>query len=290
MSSRAWSFRGRRVLTLESRRAAEMALLVTNSGGEPMAAPALREAPLESNTTALAFTGALMRRQIDIVVLLTGVGTRALVALAEPAHGRAPFIEALGRTTIVARGPKPVAALRELGLSAWLTAPLPHTWRDVLSALDARAGELPLQGARVAVQEYGLPNADLARELEGRGAVVSTVPIYRWLLPENVGPLRDAAAAIARGDLDVMLLTSGVQLVHLLQVAAEMGCEAGVRAGLQRMVIASIGPVTSEELRRQGLKADLEPTISRIGVLVKETADRCDELMRAKRENKVTTC
>jgi uroporphyrinogen-III synthase len=288
MRLRSTGFAGRRVLTLESRRAAEMAVLVANNGGTPMMAPALREVPLESNTLALAFTGALMRRNVDVVVLLTGVGTRALVSLAEPVHGRGPFIEALARTTIIARGPKPVAALRELGLSAWLTAPPPHTWRDVLIALDARRDELPLKGARVAVQEYGLPNADLARELEARGAAVRTVPIYRWSLPENVEPLRDAAGAIARGELDVILLTSGVQLVHLLEVAATIGCEADVRAGLARMVIASIGPMTSEELARQGLQADFEPTTGKIGVLVKETAERCDELLRAK--HRVTTC
>lgn len=276
------------MLTLESRRSAEMALLVAHNGGEPVVAPALREVPLESNTVALAFTGALMRGQVDIVLLLTGVGTRALINLAEPVYGRGPFIEALARTTLIARGPKPVAALRELGLSPWLTAPPPHTSRDVLIALDARAGDLPLEGARVAVQEYGLPNAELARELEARGAVVSAVPIYRWLLPENRGPLQDAAGAIARGDLDIILLTSGVQLVHLLQVAKEIGCEADVRSGLARMVIASIGPMTTEELRRQDLTADLEPTIGKIGVLVKETAERCDELLRAK--HRVTAC
>lgn len=281
------AFAGRRVLSLESRRAAEMAVLVANNGGEPMVAPALREAPVESNAAALAFTGALMQRQVDVVVLLTGVGTRALVTLAESVHGRGPFIEALARTTIVARGPKPVGALRELGLSAWLTAPAPHTWRDVIVALDARAHELPLTGARVAVQEYGLPNAELARELEARGALVRAVPIYRWLLPENMGPLRDAASAIARGHLDVILLTSGVQLAHLLQVAAQMGCEAEVRSGLARMVIASIGPMTTQELRRQGLTPDVEPTIGRIGVLVKETAERCDELLRAKQRTTV---
>jgi len=258
-----------------------MALLIANNGGEPVVGPALREAPLESTAEALAFCAALMRGEVDVVVLLTGVGTRALVGLAEPVHGRQPFIEALARATLIARGPKPVAALRELGLSARVTAPAPHTWRDVVMAID-RADELPLMGARVAIQEYGLPNIDLARALEARGAVVSAVPIYRWLLPENVGPLQDAARAIARGDLDVILLTSGIQLVHLLDVAAQVECEAGVRAALARMVIGSIGPMTSGELRRRGLEADVEPTIGRIGVLVKETAERCDELLRVK--------
>jgi uroporphyrinogen-III synthase len=280
-------FRGRRVLTLESRRASELAALVATFGGEPMVAPAMREVPLESNTEALAFCSALIRGDVDVVVLLTGVGIRALVNLADRFHCRAQFIEALGGTPTVARGPKPVAALRELGLTTWVTAPKPHTWRELLNAMDERADELPLSGARVAVQEYGLPNADLGRALDARGAVVTTVPIYRWLLPLNVGPLRSAVGAIARGELDAVLLTSGVQLVHLLQVAKDMGCEADVRLGLRRMVIASIGPMTSEELQRQGLRADFEPTGAKMGVLVKEAAERCEDLIRAKQTDRL---
>ena len=283
-------FGGRRVLTLENRRSSELASLVAAFGGEPVSAPALREVPLDSNVEALACASAVMRGEVDVVVLLTGAGTRALVRLAEPVHGRRPLAQALARTALVARGPKPVAALRELGLAPWLTAPKPHTWREVVTALDEKADEMSLAGARVAVQEYGLPNVDLVRALEERGAAVTAVPIYRWLLPENVEPLRHAVRAIAQGEVDAVLLTSGVQLAHLLQVAADMGCEADARAGLRRLLIASIGPVTSEELRRQGFVADLEPTTARMGVLVKETAERCDELLRTKQLAQGTTC
>jgi uroporphyrinogen-III synthase len=281
-SPRHAGFGGRRVLALESRRATELASLVVTFGGHPVVAPALREAPLESNTAAIAFLSALMRREVDVVVLLTGVGTRALASLAERLHGRHAFAQALARPVLVSRGPKPVAALRELGLAPWMTAPKPHTWREILIALDERRDDLPLRGARLAVQEYGVPNRDLARELKARGAVVTSVPIYQWLLPEDIAPLRGAVDAIARGELDAVLLTSSIQMVHLLQVAADMGCEADVRSGLQRMIIASIGPMTSDELRRQGLEVDLEPTMPKMGVLVKEAAERCGHLLRAK--------
>jgi uroporphyrinogen-III synthase len=276
-------FAGRRVLTLESRRASELASLVSTFGGDPIVAPALREVPLESNVEALAFVDALVRHEVDVVVLLTGVGTRALTRLAEPVHGRGTFTQALARAALVARGPKPVAALRELGVAPWLTAPKPHTWREVVAVLDEQQHELPLHGARLAIQEYGAPNADLARELTARGAIVTAVPIYQWRLPEDVRPLQAAARAIAQGEVDAVLLTSGVQLVHLLQIAAEIGCEARLRSGLQRMLIASIGPMTSEELRRHGLQADLEPAVARMGTLVKEAAERCEEVIRGKR-------
>jgi uroporphyrinogen-III synthase len=274
------------VLTLESRRSPELALLILNYGGEPLVAPSLREVPLESNTVALEFVHALGRGEFDIVVLMTGVGTRQLLALAEPVIGRDGFVQALGATRIIARGPKPVAALREMGLSAWLTVGHPNTWREVLAALDARASEVPLTNVSVALQEYGLPNPELIEGLEARGARLTSVPIYKWALPEDIAPLETAVTAIVDGRVDAVILTAGVQLAHLLQVATAMGRADETRKGLERMVLASIGPMTSEELRRQGLPIDMESTNAKMGVLVKEAAERCGELLAAKRSGR----
>ena len=156
------SFLGLRVLMLESRREREMASLVTSYGGRPITAPSMREIPLESNTEAVEFADWLVRGEFDLVILLTGVGTRALLDVVQKVRGsRDAFVAALSRTKVVARGPKPLAVLRELQVPAWATVPEPNTWREVLATLDARSGELPLQGARVAVQEYGASNPDL---------------------------------------------------------------------------------------------------------------------------------
>jgi uroporphyrinogen-III synthase len=279
----AASFNGRRVLTLESRRAPELALLILNYGGEPFVAPSVREVALESNTAAIDFVHTLCRGGYDMVLLMTGVGTRQLLALADSVVGREPFVRALGASRIVARGPKPVAALREIGLSPSLTVGHPNTWREVLAALDGSASDVPLTNARLAVQEYGLPNPELIEGLEARGARVSSVPIYRWALPEDVAPLESAVTAIIEGGLDAVILTAGVQLAHLLQVATAMGRADETRQGLERMLLASIGPMTSEELRRQGLPIDMESTSAKMGVLVKEAAERCGALLAAKR-------
>ena len=277
------SFDGRRVLTLESRRSPELALLVMNYGGLPIAAPSLREVPLASNRQAIAFAEDLLEKRFGMVVLMTGVGVRLLIKIVEPVCGRDPFVRALAQTRIVARGPKPVAALREIGLAPWVTVPSPNTWRELLATLDARADEAPLHDVCVAVQEYGLSNPDLVQGLTARGADVVTVPIYRWSMPEDVAPLRNAVQAIVRNEIDVVILTAGIQLVHLLRVAGEMGLEADVRESLERVVVASIGPMTSEELRRQGLPIDFEPSHPKMGFLVKEVAEQCGPLLRAKR-------
>lgn len=277
------SFEGRRVLTLEARRSPELALMVVNYGGEPIVAPALRELPLDHHTAALAFVRGLLRDEFDMVVLMTGVGTRALASIADRVVPRQTFVDALQRTRLVARGPKPMAALREMGLGAWVNAPSPNTWREVIDSIDAQACQVSLSGLRVAVQEYGVPNQELVQALEERGAIVTSVPIYRWTLPDDLEPLYEGIRAIVDDRVDVMLLTAGVQLVHLLRVAATMGVEDDVRQHLRHLVVASIGPIASEELRRQGLSIDLEPSHPKMGFLVKEVAERCGAMLEMKR-------
>lgn len=277
------TFQGRRVLALESRRAKEIAALITNLDGRPLIAPALREVPLESNPEALAFAAALMRGEFDMVIFLTGVGARALVEVVERAGSREPFLAALARTVIAVRGPKPHAVLRDLGVPVRLTAPEPNTWRELVAAIDASAEGFILAAARVAVQEYGVSNVELLDALRGRGAQVTPVPVYQWALPEDLEPLETAVAAITRGEVDILILTSGIQLAHLWQVAGRMGMEHAVRAALDSIVLASIGPTTSEEIRRRGLQPDLEASHPKMGVLVREAAGRSDELCRMKR-------
>jgi uroporphyrinogen-III synthase len=278
------SFEGLNVLILESRRAKELASLVTTYGGEPLVAPSMREVPLESNSEAIAFADRLMRGEFDVVILLTGVGTRVLVDTIERARGsREPFINALATTRLVCRGPKPVAVLRELKLPVWLTAPEPNTWRELVAALDEKSAEQPLRGCRVAVQEYGASNPELLAALASRGAHVTRVPVYQWALPEDLEPLKAGIRAVAAGDIDVVLLTTATQIVHLLQVADTMQMADAVRAGLARAVVASIGPTTSEELRHQGIAIDMEPSHPKMGFLVREAAERARDLLNLKR-------
>ena len=276
------SFKGLRVLSLESRRAREMASLITTYGGVPVVAPAMREVPLSENPAALAFADALVRGDYALVVLLTGVGTRALLNVIAADRPIAPVTEALGRTRIAVRGPKPAGVVRELGLAPWVAAAEPNTWRELLAAIDARASEVPLDGAHVAVQEYGVSNPELLEGLRTRGALVTAVPVYRWALPEDLVPLERAVEELTTGRIDVTLVTTATQLVHLLQIAARTGREAAALAGLKRSVMASIGPTTSEELRRHGLERDLEPSHPKIGFLVREAAERAAALRQGK--------
>ena len=272
-----------RVLSLESRRATEMARLIETYGGVAIVAPSMREVPLETNTEAQSFTRKLINNEFDAVILLTGVGTRALTRVAETVCPREDFISALKKIPVVARGPKPVAALKELGITPIVTAPEPNTWRELLAALDQNSATLPLRAKRVAVQEYGAPNTELLAGLAQRGANVTQVPVYEWALPENVQPLRDAVTALANSEVDVALFTTSIQIIHLLKIAAEMGKEKETVAAFQKILVGSIGPVTSEELRAHGIAVDMEPSHPKMGFLVNEAAQSSAELLAKKR-------
>ncbi|HVB86876.1 MAG TPA: uroporphyrinogen-III synthase [Candidatus Dormibacteraeota bacterium] len=278
---------GLRVLSLESRRAAEMAKLIESYGGQAIVAPSMREVPLESNAEALDFARKLAANGFDMVIFLTGVGTKALAHVVETVYPLEQFRAALGRIAVVARGPKPVAALRELGVAVTVAVPEPNTWKDLLRVLDEKADEkaesLLLRGRSVAVQEYGSSNAELLAGLAQRGARVTRVPVYQWALPEDTGPLRAAVEAIARGEIDVALFTTSIQVVHLLRIAREMKSEEQLRGAFERIAVGSIGPVTSEELREEKLPIDFEPEHPKMGFLVNEAGRRAAEVVAHKR-------
>ncbi len=277
------NFAGLRVLALESRRAEEIGKLISSRGGAPVVAPSMREVPLESNKEALAFASDLRNGRFPVVIFLTGVGARALARVVQSVYPLEQFIAALKKSAVVARGPKPAAVLREWGVPIAISVPEPNTWRELLRSLDEHAESAPVQGRRVALQEYGAPNPELLAGLAERGAIVTRVPVYQWALPENIGPLRDAVAALAREEIDVVLFTTSIQIEHLLRVAGEMGLAERVRQALRKAVLASIGPTTSEALREHGLAPDLEPSHPKLGFLVTEAAERSSALLAAKR-------
>jgi uroporphyrinogen-III synthase len=275
-------FAGLRVLSLESRRAKEMAQLIANNGGRPLVAPSTREVPEGPNEDELKFATDLLQDRFAAVIFLTGVGTRHLAQAIESICPKERFIAALARTKVVARGPKPIAVLREFGVPLALAVPEPNTWRELLQALDQNRQAIPLSGQRVAVQEYGIPNPELYAGLKERGADVFPVHVYKWAPPEDSAPLRDAIAEVSRGQVDVAMFTSSVQVYHFMQFADEMKMRDKLVHCLNRTVVASIGPTTSGTLRDFGINVDLESSHPKMGFLVKEASEQSAVLLRQK--------
>jgi uroporphyrinogen-III synthase len=270
-------FDGLRVVSFESRRATEMGELIRRQGGDPFVAPSMREAPIENNPEAFQFAERLFRGEFDLMIFLTGVGTRALNKVLASRYPEEQFADALRKIVIAARGPKPLAALRELQVPVAVTAPEPNTWRELLTALEGRAER------RIAVQEYGKTNVELLEGLRARGADVTPVRVYQWDLPEDVAPLQAAVHRIAEGKADVAMFTTSIQIPHLFRIAAEEQLAEPMIAELRQMVIASIGPTTTETLEEFGLQPDITPTHPKMGFLVKETAEQAAAILQRKR-------
>ena len=251
-------FGGLRVVAFESRMAAEVAAMIERRGGVAIVAPAMREVPLEDNRAALDFAERLLgnESEFDVVIFMTGVGTRALFAAMETRHRRADLVAALAAITTVARGPKPIRAMRDLGFEPSIAVPEPNTWREVLSAL---AAQVELKGKRVAVQEYGVSNHELTAGLEARGAEVTIVPVYRWTLPADRAPLRAALKQIAAGDADVAIFTSSNQVTNVIQLADADGIGAASGADLRGWRSARSG----RSARSNFARTDCESTSNR---------------------------
>lgn len=275
-----YNFGGLKVTSFESRRAKEIEKLIRYHGGVPRIAPSMREIPLSQSTDALKFAKNLIGEKFDIVILMTGVGTRALLKAVTTKYPEKEFIKALKKTTIVVRGPKPVAALREMRLKPNIIVPEPNTWRDVLTTLDS---ELQLKGKRIAIQEYGISNKEFIISLRKKGAKVTPVPIYKWALPEDLEPLHNAIKSIKDSKEDISIFTSSQQIYHLFEVASQDGSQDELKEGFKKIVIASIGPTTSETLNRFGLSPDYEPDSPKMGNLIREVARLGKELVRKKR-------
>jgi len=271
------AFDGLRVVSFESRRAKEMAELIRKQGGDPFVAPSMREAPIENNTEAFEFAGRLFRGDFDLMIFLTGVGARALHKVLASRYPEEQFAEALRKIAVAARGPKPLAVLREWNVPVAVTAPEPNTWRELMTALAGRNEK------RIAVQEYGKSNTEFLDALRARGADVTPVRVYQWDLPENLTPLREAVHRIADGKADVAMFTTSIQILHLFRIAAEEQVAEAMQQALRRMVIASIGPTTSETLEEFGLPPDITPSHPKMGFLVKETAEQAAAILERKR-------
>jgi uroporphyrinogen decarboxylase len=274
------SFQGLRVAALESRRRDDFARLIERFGGKAFVSPSMRELPIDKNKEAVDFAYRVITGEIGAVIFLTGVGFKQLIAAIEPHLDKQRFLDALSDIPTIARGPKPISAMRELGLQASFRAPEPNTWREVLQTIDQN---LPISNLTVGLQEYGITNRSLVGGLEARGARVATVRVYQWDLPEDRSPLEENIRAMVQGERDCLLFTSAHQAVNLIRVTKELECEDGLRDAMKRMVIASIGPTTTEMLQHLEIPVDLEPEHSKMGHLVQASAEKCHRILKAKR-------
>jgi uroporphyrinogen-III synthase len=256
------------VALLESRKSSEIAVLVHRLGGVAVTAPTVREVPRLDDVGV--FMDGLSSHRFGVTIFLTGVGVAALLDEANRRGQYATVLEALGRTTIACRGPKPLAVMKRHGLTARITTAKPHTTHELLEAMAA----VDLNGMGVLLVHYGERNDELSEALRSRGARLDEVCPYEWALPVDTSPIIAVVQDAIAGRLDAMLFTSQVQCRHLFQVAGSRGLTDALTASLNRdVVIGAVGPVCAEALRQFGVTPDVMPDAPNMVALIAALGD-----------------
>lgn len=256
--------KAKRIAILESRLGEQMVELVAKRGGVPVHAPALAERPDLDPQQIAALVRSLERRPAKVAIFQTGVGTRALFAATDSLGVTATLLQLLAKSIVVARGPKPTGALRSRQVRIDRSAADPFTTKEVLEAIQ----DVQLARELVVIQRYGSVNKELDRALQARGAEVIEIPTYRWSLPPDTGPLEQLVGALERGELHAAVFTNAEQVRNLFAVAQKMGRAQALRAGLNRTLVASIGPVASAALRGEQVNIGLESNPPKLGALI----------------------
>jgi uroporphyrinogen-III synthase len=253
---------GRIIVLLEARRARELSDLVRRYGGEPWSVPSMQELPPDDTSESVTQLRKLCDGGTDVMICLTGVGTRRLFELASRLDLESRLREIFDTAIVVVRGPKPTAVLRDLGVRIDRTAAEPNTTQEVLDAIKDDAFE------RVAVQLYGGPDPDLRAGLEARGATVLELPLYRWALPDDVQPMRELIDGLDRAD--ALCVTSATQIHNLFAVAEREDSVVRLSGGLTNLTVAAVGPVAAAALRDHGVHVDLQPEHPHMGTLIRD--------------------
>ncbi|MBQ8101512.1 MAG: uroporphyrinogen-III synthase [Afipia sp.] len=246
---------GYRILILETREEAQFSRLLQEQGANVLQCPmfTIRDAP--DPAPVEAWIRLFIAKPFDDLVLMTGEGLRRMMKVAQRIGLDQDFIAAIAKAKRYARGPKPVRALREIGLEANVQTETPTS-----EGVAAMLAQQDLKGHRVGLQLY--PDKDhskLIGAITSYGATVETVLPYIYDGQAADTNIVAAIDEMAQRRVDAIALTSSGQVRRLVDVARAHNCEDKLRAGLAQTPVASVGPVVSDELKAYGLRTDIYP-------------------------------
>ncbi|MFB7375086.1 uroporphyrinogen-III synthase [Streptomyces sp. NPDC056222] len=246
-----------------ARRADELGALLRRRGAAVVHGPALRIVPLADDTELLAATKELIDHAPDVVVATTAIGFRGWVEAADGWGYGEELLDCLRGVELLARGPKVKGAVRAAGLTeSW--SPSSESMAEVLDRLLAEG----VAGRRIALQLHGEPLPGFVEALTAAGAEVVGVPVYRWMPPEDIGPLDRLLDGALSGSLDAVTFTSAPAAASLLTRAEDRGVLPEFLAALRNEVlVVCVGPVTALPLQAHGIET-LQPERFRLGPLV----------------------
>ncbi len=246
---------GRRILILETREEAQFSKLLQEQGADVLQCPMFVINDQPDAAAVEAWIGRCIDEPFDDLVLMTGEGLRRIIKVVRRIGVEPAFVAALGKSRKFARGPKPVRALREVGLEAQVVTEKPTS-----EGITETLAKLDLRGHRVGIQLY--PEQDHAKLLgaiKAMGAEIDTVLPYVYDAKAAEPNIVAAIDEMAAGRIDAIALTSRGQARRLLETAKSRGLEPSLKEALQRTKVAAVGPVVSDELKASGIATDIFP-------------------------------
>jgi uroporphyrinogen-III synthase len=245
---------GRTIALAEGRQLEELVGMLEKEGANCFRCPMVSILDAPDSTPIVRWLDTFIDKPFDWLILLTGEGLRRLLGVSERANRREAFIEALKKTKILTRGPKPVQALKEINLTPTMIAPAPTT-EGVISALRREK----LWGRRIGVQLYSPENPPLMKFLEESGAECDPILPYIYAPASDADRVVELIDKLNEGTIDVLVFTSSPQIDRLYEVATERELLNRLKEGLSNTKIASVGPIVSKTLTSLGLPIDICP-------------------------------
>jgi uroporphyrinogen-III synthase len=244
---------GRVIAIPETREVEIFAAMLERRGATVVRCPmvAIRDAP--DPAPVLQWSRKFAEGACDDLILLTGEGLRRILSCIqknEPSLKDA-FVQALGAARKITRGPKPARALRELGLKPDIAADVPTT-DGVINSLRPH----DLKGHRIGLQLYGTePNRPLVDFLEQAGASVLIVAPYVYADAAEDQAVLSLLKRLEAGEIDAIAFTSTPQVERLFSIASS----EVVTKALANTIVAAVGPVVADTLRKRGIEARVMP-------------------------------
>jgi uroporphyrinogen-III synthase len=248
------SLRDRTIALAEGRQLEDLAQMLEKEGATVLRCPLLKIFDHPDNGPVISWLRDLSAGKFTHVVLFTGEGLRRLLGFADRAGIREPVVAALGKVKIIVRGPKPVQALKEIGLTPFKIAAAPTT-EGVIATLNQEC----LRHATVGVQLYSESNLPLTDWLANAGAVVFPVIPYVYAPGADGERVAELLRQMADGQVDAIVFTSSPQVDRIFEAAEELKLNDVLEQGLQRVKIAAVGPIVKEKLLEKKVRVDIMP-------------------------------
>lgn len=282
------SLKGLTVAITGSRRASELAHLVSKFGGVPYVVPTVGiDVREETGLQVDGLVRAIVGGECEYAVFMTGPGVFLLMTRAEQLGVQGELVDRLNHVFVVARSQKPQKVLERYGVRVSLVPP-----DNTAEGIAAEMVKRDLRGKRVAILWHGAPVPLLRQALEREGAEVFEAQAYhyapeleesgaavlgalgfRYVPPEHQKAL-DLLRDLVEGAVHVLTFTSPPAARNLFRLAREHGLHEDVRKSLNaNVLVVAVGPPTGRAIEQEGVGVDVMPAIFKLGPMVRAIAD-----------------